>query len=244
MEANLDTEVSRDETRNVFRQLKTRHPSAFTAVKFATGSAIGFLDTEIILTLGTLGLYGGLRAPTSALYSPYFIALNIFAFIVGVTVAFLINESLLVKREGYQFNYGLNALLVRLGKFQLIFLTGNMVMIAVELLLLKTLALPPVLGNFAGAFISFPVSYFFSMRFIWHLNGNEEVGTQEKYRKRIARLYLRRNPIADLPKRIVTQDRIYNLSVLENRFDISEAKGKREETRIEFAVKIDVFPES
>jgi len=246
MVARLESEEKSDEAPSTFRKLEARYPSLFRTAKFATGSAIGFLDTVIILTIGTYGLYGSISAPSYAFNSPYFIMLNVFAFVVGVTVAFFINESLIFKSRGYEFDLGLGSLLLRLGKFQLVFLIGNLITIGVELFLLKMFAIPPVYGIIAGALISFPITYFFSMHFIWQLGIRSRPKTKNsiKYQEEISQLHFHQNPVARLPERIVTQDRIYNLTVLENRFDIFPAAGKREETRVEFALRVDVSPEN
>src|SRR5579864_5045551 len=74
------------------RRLVEKYARLVEAGKFAAGSAIGFLDTEIILVLGSYELYGRLTPLPNASGSPSFWALNAIAFGIGVTVAFLVNE--------------------------------------------------------------------------------------------------------------------------------------------------------
>ena len=147
--------------------LSRRYQTIFRTAKFATGSLVGFLDTEIMVTAGTFFLYGKSSAPSSAFHSAPFILINIIAFVTGVTVAFFINESLLIRHDVERINSGYQAILTRLGRFQLILLTSNLTMIAVELLMIKEFSFPPILSIVVGAIVSFPLSYFFSIRYIW-----------------------------------------------------------------------------
>jgi putative flippase GtrA len=223
-------------------RLTERYPSAFRAAKFATGSGVGFLDTEIILMAGTYLLYGRPSAPPGAFYSPLFLALNIVAFTLGITVAFFVSESLIVNGR---VSYGLRSVFGRLGKFQLIFLTGNLAMVSVELLMLKAFAFPPVFGIVVGAMVSFPISYFFSMHFVWGL------GVEVRKRSRpgenqperdVSKTYFR-NLVRSIPERILTPYGSYNLNVQEYRFDVFPPGGENEDTKIEFVAKIDVARE-
>ncbi|HVB12096.1 MAG TPA: hypothetical protein VNE86_03110, partial [Nitrososphaerales archaeon] len=56
---------------------------------------------------------------------------------------------------------------VRWYKYQLAALLGNVVIVLVQLALLATISLSPVIGNVIGAVVSYPVTYFVSMRFVW-----------------------------------------------------------------------------
>ncbi len=228
------------------RRLIERYPSCLRAAKLAAGSGIGFLDTEIILTTGTYLLYGRQSTPPAAFYSPFFLALNIIAFVLGVTVAFFVSESLIFQGETRK-SYSIASILERLGKFQLIFLAGNLGMVAVEMLMLEELAFPPVLGIIVGAIVSFPISYFFSTRFVWQIRSNDSRVVCERSKgfggyssqRKIRQNYLR-NPMGALPERILTPYGNYSLDVEEYHFDVFPDK---EETKIEFAMKVDVARE-
>ncbi len=233
------------------RKLTSHYPNAFRVAKFATGSGIGFLDSEIVLALGTYLLYRQLSPPRGAFFSPLFIAINVIAFVVGVTVAFFINESLIARGEGRKISYSFRSVLVRLGKFQLIFLAGNLVMVAVELILLKSFGFPAELGLILGAIVSFPISYFFSMNFIWEIKAEKVVinrGTKDLSPVRSKKIKLPqlfpRNPISTLPKHLVTPYGNYDVKIQEYRFDVYPVTGHEDTTTgIEFALKVDVEPE-
>ncbi len=49
-------------------------------------------------------------------------------------------------------------------------------MVAIELLLMKEFSFPPAVGIVAGAIASFPLSYFFSIHFIWEINPSSSIG--------------------------------------------------------------------
>lgn len=245
-------------TRFFLHSWKEDYPQFFRAGKFAAGSAVGFFDTEIILTLGTYLIYGKFSAPPSAFSSPNFVALNVLAFVIGVTVAFFINEFLIVRLEGYEVKYDILGTASRLAKFQLFFLAGNLVTVGIELLLLKLLAIPPVVGVIIGAVVAFPLSYFFSMHFIWRIanGGFEQFSRQEDLQSKnfhddsnncrdgFPRIYFHHDPLTTLPERIVTANGgAYCLDVHENRFDVFSANDGTGETRIEFALRLEVCPE-
>jgi putative flippase GtrA len=158
--------------RGKINRLEHRYARAFQAAKLATGSGIGFLDSEIVLALGTYLLYGKLSASPNAFYSLNFLFLNIAAFVIGVSVAFFVSDALILQNP-LRRRTGIRKTLEKLGKFQLIFLVGNLMMITAEILLLKELALPPVLGMIIGALVSFPISYYFSMHFVWQVSRDE-----------------------------------------------------------------------
>lgn len=227
------------------RRLIERYPFIFRAAKFAGGSAIGFVETEIILMIGTYFLYGSLSAPPNAFSSLSFLALNIAAFVTGVTVAFFINETLIGHVKSPKINYDL---LVRLLKFQLIFLSGNLAMIAVELLMLREFAFLPILGIVVGAIATFPLSYFFSMRFVWQISRSDvktvprgleahEIEPCELQIK-LHQIFLD-NPIYSLPERLLAPLGDYCLNVQKYRVCVFPGKDRRE-TRIEFSLKMDV----
>jgi putative flippase GtrA len=248
LESSLTVERYAEKTEEKLRRWKRKYSSLFRAGKFATGSAIGFLDTEIILTSGTYLLYGKLSAPQSAFSSPIFWALNVLAFFVGVSVAFFVNESLLIRNEGRRINYGLSSILTRLAKFQISFLAGNVAMTAVQLLLLKEVSFPPVFGNIVGAIVSFPISYFFALHFVWQLNGTEINRRASRGQTKIdARSGLfpqlsERDLIEILSRRISTPYGNYGMNVKDYRFDVIP-KGNNQ-TTIDFSVRMDVVPET
>jgi len=222
--------------------LTDQYSSLFCAAKFAVGSAIGFLDTEIILTTGTYVLYGKLSAPQSAFYSSSFWTLNIIAFVIGVSVAFFVNESLLIRREGRRISYDLRSILERLAKFQLVFLAGNLVMIGIQMILLKEFSFPPIGGNIVGSIVSFPIRYFFSLYYVWQMNR-----VKSPYQGTNKQADPRRNPfpqlrlhesMESLSRAILTTYGNVNMIVREYKLDV--APSGENETAIDFSLKMDI----
>lgn len=128
--------------------------------KFAFAVALGFVVTEGVLTAGIFALYRSPTAPRGS--SPLAIlGLDIASFVCGVTVAFLLNERLTVagQRQG--------GMAFRWARYQGTSLLGNAVIIVVQLALFTEFSLSPILGNVAGAVLSYPLTYAVSMRFVW-----------------------------------------------------------------------------
>jgi putative flippase GtrA len=139
----------------------------FRVVKFAMAAGIGFLVAEGILVVGVIVFYHTTSVPSLAFTSPSLLGLDALAFGVGVTVAFVINERVTVKDEGESRKKGATNWLERWGKYELANLLGNVLIVIVQLVLLATVSLSPVLGSIIGAIVSYPVTYFVSMHFVW-----------------------------------------------------------------------------
>jgi len=147
-----------------------RNQGFFRVVKFAVASGIGFLIAEGILVLGVVAFYHDTKVPSVAFSSPSLLGLDALAFGVGVTAAFLINERVTVVGQGAERRRGRVSWLVRLCKYQLASLVGNVVIVAVQLALLATVSLSPVYGSVVGAVVSYPVTYAVSMYFVWKVH--------------------------------------------------------------------------
>ncbi|MGI0090935.1 MAG: GtrA family protein [Nitrososphaerales archaeon] len=139
----------------------------FRAAKFGVAGAAGFLIAELLLVIGVFVFYHTTKVPSVAYSSPTILGLNVAAFGIGVTASFFINERITVKNQGEQKHRDARRVIARLLKFQLAYLLGNIITIGVQLLLLAEFSVSPVLGNIIGAIVAYPVSYFFSMRFVW-----------------------------------------------------------------------------
>ena len=144
-----------------------RRYGGFRIAKFAVASGIGFLIAEVILVLGVIFFYHTTQIPSVAFSSPTVLGLNALAFGTGVNAAFMINECVTVKGLGNERKKGRVNWFVRWYKYQLAALLGNVVIVLVQLALLATISLSPVIGNILGAVVSYPVTYFVSMRFVW-----------------------------------------------------------------------------
>ena len=109
--------------------------------------------------------YGSANVPSSDSSSPTLIAIDILAFLVGVSVGFLVNEKTTVKKVvagGVR-----DGVLVRLAKYQGVYILGNAITIGTQLALLAAIALSPAVGVMVGAVVAYPVSYLISMRVVW-----------------------------------------------------------------------------
>jgi putative flippase GtrA len=144
-----------------------RKYGAFRIAAFAIASGTGFLITELILVLGVIVFYHTAKVPSVAYASPTLLGLNALAFGIGVSVAFVINERVTVRGKAEEIRKGRNNWFVRLGKYQLASLLGNIIIILIQLVLLATVSLSPIIGNIIGAIVSYPVTYVVAMHFVW-----------------------------------------------------------------------------
>jgi putative flippase GtrA len=157
----------------MLNSVKERYGELFRAAKFGIASAVGFLVVEIILTVGVYILYGRLFIPSSSFSSPSLISLNIVAFFVGITVAFVINERITVRVEPIEKEKRARQFIIRLFKFQLVYALGNAITIGVQLLFLESFGLAPTIGNIIGAIVAFPISYVISMKVVWNRHSSQ-----------------------------------------------------------------------
>jgi putative flippase GtrA len=150
-----------------FQRLKTKYYAIFHVAKYGIAVATGFLVTEAILTVGVYLIYHSFTVPSIDSFSPTLLELNALAFGIGVSVAFFLNEKITAGDVHKRGNT-----IVRLLKFQLISLAGNLVTVGVQLALLRIFGVPPTLGNIVGALLAFPISYFVSMKLVWRLKAS------------------------------------------------------------------------
>ena len=154
-------------------QRGSRH-AILRIAKFAVASGIGFLIAEGILILGVIYVYHTTTIPSVAFSSPDLLGLDALAFGVGGTVAFVINERVTVRGGGEETGGGLTSWIVRLCKYQLASLLGNVLIVAVQLVLLATVSLSPIFGSVVGAVVTYPVTYAVSMHFVWGVRSLRE----------------------------------------------------------------------
>ncbi len=143
---------------------------AFRIVRFAVATGIGFLIAEAIIVLGVIAFYHIAAASGLSDSSPTILGLDALALGTGGTAAFVINERVTVRGVGEERRKGRADWLVRLCKYQLASLLGNVLIIGVQLALLATTSLSPVFGSVVGAVVSYPVTYAVSMRFVWRVH--------------------------------------------------------------------------
>jgi putative flippase GtrA len=155
---------------STLQKLKIRYNAIFHVAKYGIAVATGFLVTELILTAGVFAVYHTLSVPSIDSFTPTLLELNALAFGIGVTVAFFLNEKISAEHQEVRGGSGAWNTTVRLLKFQLVSLAGNLVTIGVQLVLLRAFGIPPTLGNIVGAIVAFPISYFVSMKIVWRLS--------------------------------------------------------------------------
>ena len=148
------------------RELAERY-DAIRAAQFGAAGIVGFLAAEGIIISGLYLLNGDLEAPSSFAASPDLILIDILAFAVGVTVGFTINERTTFRKAVGRAPRGKRATLVRLAKFQGVYVVGNAITIGTQLALLAAFALSPAIGVMVGAVAAYPVSYVISKRAVW-----------------------------------------------------------------------------
>jgi putative flippase GtrA len=135
-------------------------------VDFAIATGLGFLVAELILILGVFTLYGTFEVPGLS-SSPTILGLDALALGIGSTAAFLVNERITVKNHGPETWI---IWLKRWARYQLAKLMGNLLVVAVQIVLLATVSLSPVYGSIVGAILTYPVTYAVSMVFVWRIN--------------------------------------------------------------------------
>ena len=143
-------------------------------IKFAMATGVGFLFNEMILVVGILAVYRMFTVPSFASSSLIILGLDAVALGTGDTVAFLINERVTVRGRTDEEGRGEQSWRARFVEYQLAALMGNFMIAGVQLTLLATVALSPILGAVVGALVSYPVTYAVSMRLVWRVHPFEE----------------------------------------------------------------------
>ena len=146
-------------------KLETRYGVVKT-FRFAIAGAVGFGVTEVVLTIGLLFFYGKLSLPHASFASPALLGLDVLSLVIGVSASFFINERITVhvpktvkSEEANRFK--------RFLKFQAVSGVGNTGIIVVQLVLLATLEVSPLLGTIIGAVVTYPIVYFISIKYVW-----------------------------------------------------------------------------
>lgn len=139
------------------------------AVQFGFAGIVGFAVAEGIIIAGLFLIGGTLELPSGYSSSPSLLAVDVAAFVVGVTVGFFVNERTTVKGAFRGTAKGESGILARLAKYQGVYVLGNAITIGTQLALLDAFALSPAIGAMVGAVVAYPVSYVVSMRLVWDL---------------------------------------------------------------------------
>jgi putative flippase GtrA len=137
------------------------------AARFGVAGIVGFAVAEAIIVGGLFLIEGTLQVPSGYSSSPLLLTVDIVAFVVGVTVGFFVNERTTFRDAPGRERSGRGETAVRLAKYQGVYVIGNAITIATQLVLLAAFALSPAIGVMVGAVAAYPVSYVISMRFVW-----------------------------------------------------------------------------
>ena len=135
-------------------------------LRFAIAGAVGFGVTEVVLTVGLLIFFGKLSLPHSSFASPALLGLDVLSLVIGVSASFFVNERITVRVpktvKGEEANR-----FMRFLKFQAVSGIGNAGIVVVQLGLLASLELSPLLGTIIGAVATYPIVYFISIKYVW-----------------------------------------------------------------------------
>jgi putative flippase GtrA len=154
------TGVEKDVTK-----LENKYPVIRT-FRFAVAGALGFGVTEVVLTLGLLLLYGRLSVPHASFSSLELLSLDVLSLVIGVSASFFVNERITINIQKMSAKDSVNRLR-RFVKFQAVSGVGNTGIVIVQLLLLTSMAISPLVGTVVGAVVTYPIVYFISIKYVW-----------------------------------------------------------------------------
>jgi len=147
-------------------RLETKYGVVKT-LRFAIAGAVGFVVTEVALTIGLVVLFGKVSLPHASFASPTLLGLDVLSLVVGVSASFLVNERITVHVPKTVTGEDANRF-KRFLKFQAVSGVGNIGIVVVQLILLATFEISPVLGTIVGAIVTYPPVYYISIRYVWH----------------------------------------------------------------------------
>jgi putative flippase GtrA len=130
--------------------------SLLRLVKFALSGITGFVAFELVLVAG-LSVYG----------NAHILGVDVAAWLVGTSVAFFADEYWTFNGDTVAYSTNRNALLYRLGLFQLANSLTNAIVIFCQLLLLFLFGVPAFAGTALGGAITLPLSYRLSESVVW-----------------------------------------------------------------------------
>jgi putative flippase GtrA len=140
------------------RMVELIRKNLFRSIKYSLSGYLGFFVLEIVTYLG-LRLLGYSRI----------VEIDAVAFFTGVSLEFMVNEYWTTRNEGFH-ESSLRGIFIRLGKFQVLNLLGNIIAISIQLSLLHFFGIYPLLGNIIGSAMAFPFNYIIQMKSVWKIN--------------------------------------------------------------------------
>lgn len=128
------------------------------SVKYSLSGFLGFLVLEALTFAGLL-----------TIGSKYLILIDFYSFFFAILVEFFVNEHWTTRREGDHLG-GKKGLAVRLLRFEVLNVIGNLITFSVEFALFSFFGLNPLIGNLIGSWIAFPVNYYMQMKNVWRID--------------------------------------------------------------------------
>ncbi|MDA4134557.1 MAG: GtrA family protein [Thaumarchaeota archaeon] len=163
--------ATRDESNNIGTRYSLRG-----TFRFAIASMLGFGVSETVLAVGLLVLYGTVGIPKESFSSPDLIGLDAVSLVIGVSASFILNERITV-HVAHTARRNSEKKFARFLKFQAVSESGNVGVVLVQLLLLATFSVTPLLGTIVGAIVTYPLVYIISIWFVWGESSAEGLST-------------------------------------------------------------------
>lgn len=133
------------------------------ATKFIITGGGGFAVSEVVIFVGTLFAKGYLNITL----------VLILANVISVTFGFFINDMWSTRNQGVH-NPGYIGLLIRLIRFQAVYVLGDLTSIAVQLSLYRFYGIIPDYGNIVGSIVAIIPNYIVSMKLVWGITVTRE----------------------------------------------------------------------
>lgn len=133
---------------------------------FASFGVAAFLVSEAIVTVG-YDLFG----------KHLIVLVEALAAFLSVTFGFVLNEKVTMRNVG-KHGGGAVGFLVRLAKYQLVYLLGNAISVGLQLALLYWLGISPSFGNILGSAAALPANYLVSSRVVWGVGASHKKATK------------------------------------------------------------------
>jgi uncharacterized protein (TIRG00374 family) len=165
LSANNAPGLTAAEVEKEIMKLGSRYSVVKTS-RFAIAGAVGLGVSEIILTIGFIVFYRNLSFQLASFALPALLGLDAVSLVIGISACFFIIERITVHVSKTVKGEAANRY-VEFLKFLAVSGVGSTVIIAVQLVLLATLGVSPLLGIIMGAAVIYPVVYLISIKYFW-----------------------------------------------------------------------------
>lgn len=126
-------------------------------VKFLSTGFVAFLFSELVIYIGVT------VAGTANI-----IPIDVIAAASSIAVGFFLNDAWTTKNAGFH-PKGAGKTALRLIVYEGVYAIGNVIAISIQLFLLYTYNVNPLIGNFAGAIVATPFNYLVTMKVVWRI---------------------------------------------------------------------------